>query len=136
MIQLSVVLSHLRPSEVTSGIAHYRAQMGIWMTRPLRDKKISELQTLHDRLHAIEQGQVASFHFDLAGSVLSNAGKQEEGLPLAKWPWPIAPTRRQLRFVEMALANAVSWLWGPPGTGKTGVLSPLANSRVRLDRDA
>ena len=94
------------------------------------------LQALHDRLEKIERGEIPGFRSEFAACVLKNVGTHRPGTPLAQWPWAVPPTASQRRFIEVALANEVSWLFGPPGTGKTATLSALvkllyeANKRV------
>lgn len=82
-------------------------------------------QALHDRLAAIEDGESEGFHFDMANAILSNDGEERVGTRFESWPWNQTPTQQQRKFVETALANRLTWLWGPPGTGKTDSLSAL-----------
>lgn len=98
----------------------------------LRIDNTALLQALHDRLEKIEQGEVPAFRADFAESVLKNAGSEQQRSLLDNWPWSQPPTANQKRFVEVALANEICWLWGPPGTGKTDTLSALI--RLLYDR--
>ncbi len=91
----------------------------------LRIDNTALLQALHDRLQKIEAGEVPAFRSEFAGNVLRNAGKPNPSLPITRWPAGKQPNDRQRNFVGMALANEISWLWGPPGTGKTDTLSAL-----------
>jgi AAA domain/PLD-like domain len=83
------------------------------------------LQALHEQLQKVERGEVPGFRAEFAACVLKNAGGERPSVPLVKWPWSNQPNVNQRRFVEMALANEISWLFGPPGTGKTDTLSAL-----------
>lgn len=91
----------------------------------LRIDNTALLQALHDRLEKIELGEAPSFRADFASCVLKNAGAEQPARPITRWPWPQSPTVNQRRFVELALGNEITWLWGPPGTGKTDTLSAL-----------
>jgi hypothetical protein len=80
---------------------------------------------LHDRLAQIERGEVSSFRAGFAEQTIRNSGRQVVPAPQVKWPWEPQPNEDQRSFVRLALTNEVAWLWGPPGTGKTDVLSAL-----------
>jgi AAA domain len=91
----------------------------------LRIDNTALLQALHDRLQKIEVSEVPAFCAEFSGNVLLNAGKLNPSLPITRWPVGKQPNDRQRNFVGLALANEISWLWGPPGTGKTDTLSAL-----------
>lgn len=91
----------------------------------LRIDNTALLQALHDRLEKIENGEVSGFRAEFAACVLRNAGSELPRQIVDRWPWRQTPTANQRGFVELALANEISWLWGPPGTGKTDTLSAL-----------
>ncbi|MFN0196674.1 MAG: AAA domain-containing protein, partial [Planctomycetaceae bacterium] len=94
----------------------------------LRIDNTALLQALHDRIGDIENGTVDPFHAEIAANVLENNNSNvRTDQPLdVHWPWDSQrPTKNQQRFLETALANQVSWLWGPPGTGKTDTLAAL-----------
>lgn len=91
----------------------------------LRIDNTALLQALHDRLLQIEQGQVPVFRQDFAEAVLTNTSETKPLAPEPVWPWKPEPNVKQREFIRLALSNDITWLWGPPGTGKTDVLSVL-----------
>lgn len=98
----------------------------------LRIDNTALLQALHDRLQSIETGEASAFRADFAASVLRNDGKSNAPLEAFTWPFGKSPNVRQRKFVGLALANEIAWLWGPPGTGKTETLSAL--TRILYDQ--
>lgn len=89
----------------------------------LRIDNTALLQALHDRLAQIDAGTAPSFRMDFATTVIQNNGAAHVPATSPAWPWSPEPNQQQQEFVRMALANEVTWLWGPPGTGKTDVLA-------------
>lgn len=98
----------------------------------LRIDNTALLQALHDRMQKIEAGEVPAFRAEFAANVLQNAGKPNLPLPVPRWPSGKQPNDPQRKFVGIALANEIAWLWGPPGTGKTDTLSSLV--RILYDK--
>jgi hypothetical protein len=98
----------------------------------LRIDNTALLQALHDRLELIEQGEASGFRADFAERVLSDRGQTLQSETDVKWPWQHPPTQQQHRLLQVAFSNDITWLWGPPGTGKTDCLSAL----VKLLYDA
>lgn len=91
----------------------------------LRIDATALLQALHDRLEKIEKGEVPAFRGEFATRVLNNEGTADNvgtELPL---PGETLLNDRQREFVRVALSKEISWLWGPPGTGKTRALGVL-----------
>lgn len=81
------------------------------------------LQALHDRLDKVEKGEVPSFQQELAGRVLTNTGRRisrEE--PDVSQRGEHDLNDEQAQFLDTAIDHDISWLWGPPGTGKTQTL--------------
>jgi hypothetical protein len=82
------------------------------------------LQALSERLKKIENGEDNNFRADFAEQVISNNWT-------AQPPAPVPAIKsgnlnaEQIEFIQVALSNDISWLWGPPGTGKTQALSAL-----------
>jgi hypothetical protein len=91
----------------------------------LRIDNTALLQALHDRLQKIENGEVSSFRSDFASKVITNEGEAKPPAPLPRNKCDSLNEEKQ-RFVRLALANEIAWLWGPPGTGKTKTLTVFA----------
>lgn len=91
----------------------------------LRIDNTALIQALHDRLQKIENGEVTTFRADFATKVIKNEGDARPPAPLPKQKCSDLNEEKQ-RFIRIALANEISWLWGPPGTGKTKTLTVLA----------
>jgi len=51
--------------------------------------------------------------------------------PATGWDTDVTLNPEQRRFVGLALTNPVTWLWGPPGTGKTTTLAVLVEQLRR-----
>jgi hypothetical protein len=83
------------------------------------------LEALAKRLETLEEGEAAGFNSKLANAVVTNA-LGTSGQPIVT---KIAATgllnERQQAAVGMALENKISYIWGPPGTGKTRSLGEL-----------
>jgi ssDNA-binding Zn-finger/Zn-ribbon topoisomerase 1/DNA polymerase III delta prime subunit len=83
------------------------------------------LEALKEKLEkSSEEGR--QLNVKLADDVVTNSGKAVPAeAPLSDAAWPLLFNERQKDAVRLALANAVIYLWGPPGTGKTTTLSVL-----------
>lgn len=90
----------------------------------LRIDNTALIQALHDRLQKIENGEVTTFRADFATMLIKNEGDARPPAPLPKRKCDDLNEEKQ-RFIRVALANEISWLWGPPGTGKTRTLTVL-----------
>jgi DNA polymerase III delta prime subunit len=80
------------------------------------------LEALKERLEkSSEEGR--QLNVKLADNVVTNGG---EVVPAeAPLSYPTRLNEKQKETVRLALANAVTYLWGPPGTGKTTTLRVL-----------
>ena len=82
------------------------------------------LEALANRLKDIADKKPALFNLDLAEDAVAN---RSEEVPVAE----VSPEflnellPLQAMAVKMAASNRVTYLWGPPGTGKTRALSAL-----------
>ena len=94
----------------------------------LRIDATALLQALHDRLEKIEKGEVSTFRANFAERVLTNQHAAKSTDSRSRPPQASELNDRQRAFVEVALANDISWLWGPPGTGKTQTLAVLTRA--------
>lgn len=92
-----------------------------WMLRALRDR-ISEPQL--------------GFNHSLAGKVLGIAGRPEIGAEGsgARDDAISALNRKQRGAVSLSLRSDLTYIWGPPGTGKTTTLAALIEAHYRDGR--
>ncbi|MDD2942361.1 MAG: AAA domain-containing protein [bacterium] len=95
----------------------------------LRIDNCALLQSLKQRLDEVANKTLQQpFNKNLAQLALTNSGKE---LPTAtfnrleQYTGSKPLNSRQREAVEKALANNLTYIWGPPGTGKTEVLSTL-----------
>jgi ssDNA-binding Zn-finger/Zn-ribbon topoisomerase 1 len=93
----------------------------------LRIDNTAMLDALRDRLEKIAQGEVSSFNRSIADGVLRNEGG-EPPITVALAPGDILLKGGQERAAHVALENRISYIWGPPGTGKTRALSAICKS--------
>ena len=83
------------------------------------------LEAMADRLDKVRSGE-ATLNLNLADDVLDNREAQTAGHGINYAPKSdLRLNSQQKEFVEHAIANSVTYLWGPPGTGKTRSLSTL-----------
>ena len=77
------------------------------------------LEALADRLDSLNKGEFR-FNHAIADDVISNQGDES---PASEISIPLGLNEMQERAVAKILGNVVTYLWGPPGTGKTKTLS-------------
>lgn len=95
----------------------------------LRVDNTAMLEALRVRLEKIENGEVTNFNTNLAESVVLNVGDADTPAYVAQSTLGrLDPSQRDA--VRFMLGNSVSYLWGPPGTGKTETLSVLCLALV------
>lgn len=93
----------------------------------LRIDNTAMLEALADKLEKVASGQ-DKLNLALAEAVLTNAGTEElPGVVPAAAARQLNPLQRDA--VARILTNEVTFLWGPPGTGKTQSLS-VANQML------
>jgi superfamily I DNA and/or RNA helicase/ssDNA-binding Zn-finger/Zn-ribbon topoisomerase 1 len=101
----------------------------------LRIDNTALIKALHDRLEKIEKGEVSSFRSEQATRVIRNEGdfvaKAEIPHQKAK---EFSLNEEQEDFIKTALSNEITWLWGPPGTGKTQTLQALTQLLFEQDK--
>lgn len=91
----------------------------------LRIDNTAMIDALADRLDKVRSGE-AKLNLTLADDVLDNREAQAVSNRIDNFPRTDCKLNvQQNEFVENAIANAVTYLWGPPGTGKTRSLSTL-----------
>ena len=83
------------------------------------------LTVLLERLRSVEKGELTFFNRNLAESVSRNVDvKTAERTPEGGGILDL--NKDQQDAIRIAFQNSVSFLWGPPGTGKTATLSIYA----------
>jgi ssDNA-binding Zn-finger/Zn-ribbon topoisomerase 1 len=91
----------------------------------LRIDNTAMIDALADRLDKVRSGE-ANLNLPLADDVLDNREDQIPATAIRNWPKSEHTLNsKQKEFVEHVIANAVTYLWGPPGTGKTRSLSTI-----------
>ena len=83
------------------------------------------LDTLSRRLESIDEGQGVRFNHSLAISALTNNSDKANQPPSAAAELLGGLNERQQAAINLALRNEISYIWGPPGTGKTRTLTVL-----------
>ncbi|MDD2763442.1 MAG: AAA domain-containing protein [Opitutaceae bacterium] len=96
----------------------------------LRIDNSAMLQQLADRLKNLGGTDAGQFNSTLAEAVLCNGGVSLEGPPLK-----LPPTGNntdldsdQENAARTSLGNSISYIWGPPGSGKTVTLTGIVHS--------
>ena len=91
----------------------------------LRIDNTAMIDALADRLDKVSSGE-AKLNLTLADDVLDNREAEAPSNGTRNPPKTDHELNAQQKeFVERAIGNAVTYLWGPPGTGKTRSLSTL-----------
>jgi hypothetical protein len=92
----------------------------------LRIDNTAMIEALRKRLEEISKGEVTNFNSEMASAVISNNGEEKPAVGLE--PAQLHNLRPlQAEAAAKALSNEVSYLWGPPGTGKTFTLSRISD---------
>jgi superfamily I DNA and/or RNA helicase len=89
------------------------------------------LRALSEKLIKVRAGDTEDFNFELAEKVFNNSGKQKQ--PELKKNVKLATDNQKLNkeqsdAVCSVLTNENSYIWGPPGTGKTFTLGLLVEN--------
>jgi hypothetical protein len=91
----------------------------------LRIDNTAMIDALADRLEKVRSGEV-ELNLTLADNVLDNSGDKVSVTVVGNSPNSYADLNAQQKtVVDHAAANDVTYLWGPPGTGKTSSLSAI-----------
>ncbi len=91
----------------------------------LRIDNTAMIDALADRLDKVRSGE-SKLNLPLADDVVDNREDQVPATVAKNWPTSDHKLNsEQKEFVEHAISNAVTYLWGPPGTGKTRSLSTI-----------
>jgi len=98
--------------------------------------KTQLLRSLHEKLIKVRAGDVEGFNFELAEKVFYNDGKQkqpelEKNVILDSGNLDLNTEQKQA--ICSVLTNENSYIWGPPGTGKTHTLGMLVQNFFSKD---
>lgn len=97
------------------------------------------LETLSQRLGEVKDGSL-SVNRDFAHLLFYPPPKTPQAVtlpslsPLPKGDTPITPIEDQLNVLEACLGLDISFVWGPPGTGKTTTLAWLTEALLKQDK--
>ena len=83
------------------------------------------LRALHEKLTNVSNGEIESFNHDLVKSVFNNDSDSKEPELKKNVIGLDGLNDEQSLAIRYAIANEVSYIWGPPGTGKTKTLGVL-----------
>jgi len=87
------------------------------------------LEALREKIGKIASGETTAFNTRLAENVIDNHGEERLTATIDKsiLCGTVSANLNELQFqaVAKALSNEVSYIWGPPGTGKTSSLTVL-----------
>jgi len=85
------------------------------------------LTALRERLESIGKDG-PNLNLSIAEDAVFNTGPNRSPVPALSIPKFQTLNRKQQDAVCLALANSVLYIWGPPGTGKTALLSVVVQS--------
>ena len=95
--------------------------------------KTQLIRSLHEKLQNVDQGKHSDFNDELAEKVLTNSAEEIEP-ELEKNIIDIKELNAEQKLaVGKALSNEVTYIWGPPGTGKTRTLGVLIKNLFHKD---
>ncbi|MFH1113453.1 MAG: AAA domain-containing protein [Pseudomonadota bacterium] len=83
------------------------------------------LEALAKRLDSITESKEANFNYALALAAVTDKQRKSRQAPLATGGYMDELNERQQAAVRLALSSEISYIWGPPGTGKTKTLTSL-----------
>jgi len=98
----------------------------------LRIDNTAMLEQLAERLEKIGHADAPSFNRSVAEAAMQNGGTKIEPVILLPPDKPLL--ENQSRAARMALEWSVSYIWGPPGTGKTHTLTAIVNSLFKAKK--
>lgn len=95
--------------------------------------KTQLILSLHDKLKNISQGEISNFNKELAENVIKNTSEDLEP-ELERNIIDIDELNKEQKIaVGKSLSNKVTYIWGPPGTGKTKTLGVLIKNLFNLN---
>lgn len=99
----------------------------------LRVDNTAMLEALAKRLESIAQAEEVHFNHTLALAVVTGKNHKNKQAPPVSGGYTDELNDRQQAAVRLALGSDISYIWGPPGTGKTKTLTSLI--RVLFQRE-
>jgi hypothetical protein len=88
------------------------------------------LEALKDRIEEVAKGQI-KLNRAIADAVVGNAPIPNAPPALVHAPSERNLDRAQQKALQKALASSVTYIWGPPGCGKTSVLADVVYSTFK-----
>ena len=93
------------------------------------------IEALVEKIEQVKKGEL-TLNRDLADAVVGRKSEPDApvGIPGRTIIGDLDPDPGQCRAIDRALSAAVTWIWGPPGCGKTKTLGEIVRSAFEDDR--
>lgn len=85
------------------------------------------LEALREKIDQARNGSVR-FNRPMADAVIGQLGHPPDPYPIAPAPLGKALNSRQSDALQKSLRSSITYIWGPPGTGKTFVLAEVVRA--------
>ncbi len=92
------------------------------------------LEILNERLEELKKNK--SKKLDLPYKIFNYKDSASDEIRDFKSQFHVKPNKEQLKALAKSVGSEVTFIWGPPGTGKTTVLSLIANEFLKRNQSS